>query len=213
MPDPPDVPAALAHVYWLGGGSGAAKSTVARRLAAAHDLTLYSTDDVMGDHGRRYRPEDCPRLEAFKRMTMDERWVERSPEVMLETFHWFAGEGFGLIVEDLLALPRDRRVIVEGFRPMPALVAPLILSRRQAVWLLPTPAFRRRAFEARGTLWDIPNKTSDPEKALDNLLVRDALFTEQLRREAREQGSATITVDGDRSEDDLAIAVAAHFAL
>jgi hypothetical protein len=35
---------------------------------------------------------------------------------MLETFHWFRGEGFGLIIEDLLALPPDQDVIAEGFR-------------------------------------------------------------------------------------------------
>ena len=38
-------------------------------------------------------------------MDMDERWVNRSPETMLETFHWFHGEGFDLIVDDLLRLP------------------------------------------------------------------------------------------------------------
>jgi len=30
--------------------------------------------------------------------------VDRSPEDMLATFHWFHGEGFDLIVADLLAL-------------------------------------------------------------------------------------------------------------
>ena len=40
-------------------------------------------------------------------MDMDERWVNRSPGTMLETFHWFRGEGFGLIVEDLLRLPAE----------------------------------------------------------------------------------------------------------
>ena len=43
----------LEHVYWLGGGSGAGKSTVARRLAARHGLRLYATDEAMADHGRR----------------------------------------------------------------------------------------------------------------------------------------------------------------
>ncbi len=42
-------------------------------------------------------------------MDMDERWVHRNPETMLETFHWFRGEGFGLIVEDLLRLPDGPR--------------------------------------------------------------------------------------------------------
>jgi adenylate kinase family enzyme len=29
---------ALRHVYWIGGGSGAGKSTIARRIAAQHGL-------------------------------------------------------------------------------------------------------------------------------------------------------------------------------
>src|SRR5439155_6277509 len=81
------------------------KSTVARRLAARHGLRLYASDDVMADHGRRSTPADSPFLAEFAAMDMDERWVSRPPETMLETFHWFRGEGFGLIVEDLLRLP------------------------------------------------------------------------------------------------------------
>ena len=71
----------MRHVYWIGGGSGAGKSTVARRLAAEHDLTLYATDEVMSDHADRSTPEDSPLLSDFKAMGMDERWVSRSPDV------------------------------------------------------------------------------------------------------------------------------------
>src|ERR1700719_422520 len=93
----------LRHVYWLGGGSGAGKSTVARRLAASRGMRLYSTDDAMADHANRCKPEDCPLLTAFKAMDMDERWLNRPAETMLETFHWFRGEAFELIIEDLLS--------------------------------------------------------------------------------------------------------------
>lgn len=213
MHDTTDLPAALTHVYWLGGASGAAKSTIARRLAAAHDMALYGTDEVMGDHGKRCTPEECPWMEHFKRMTMDERWVSRTPRVMLETFHWFHGEGFHLILEDLLALPRDRIILAEGFRLLPRLVSPVIASPHQAVWLIPTPRFRAKAFEARGTMWDIPNKTTQPKRALQNLLTRDAMFTKQLEKEAEAQGVATIHVDGRRSEDALLDAVRSHFKI
>ena len=96
----------------------------------------------MADHARRSSPESCPLLHSFMAMDMDERWVNRSPERMLETFHWFRGEGFDMIVEDLLDLPRDPGIIVEGFRLLPALVEPFLSDPRRAVWLLPTPAFR-----------------------------------------------------------------------
>jgi|GEM_PF-1905720 len=89
------VRAQLRHVYWIGGGSGSGKSTIARRLAAAHHpLRLYATDEVMEDHARRSTPERSPFLTRFMAMDMDERWVNQSPQAMLETFHWFRGEGF-----------------------------------------------------------------------------------------------------------------------
>ena len=79
----------LRHVYWIGGGSGAGKSTIARRLATRYGFRLYPTDDVFSDHARRGTPEECPSLTEFMAMDMDQRWVHRSPETMLETFHWF----------------------------------------------------------------------------------------------------------------------------
>jgi hypothetical protein len=138
----------LRHVYWIGGASGAGKSTIARRLVDKHGLRLYSTDEAMGDHAHRWLPEDCPNLTEFVKMSMDQRWVDRSPQTMLETFHWFLGEGFDLIVEDLLALPPDQGVIAEGFRLLPHLVKPLLHDPSRCVWLIPTPEFRLVAFEA-----------------------------------------------------------------
>ena len=202
---------ALANVRWIGGGSGAGKSTVARRIADRHGLRLYSTDDAMHEHASRCAPGDCPRLDAFREMTMDERWVSRSPKAMLDTFHWFRGEGFELIVEDLLRVPASERVIAEGLRLLPGLVEPRLTVPDRAVWLLPTPDFRRSAFEARGTLWDIPRRTGDPERALANLLERDRLFTERLRIDVERLGLAQVAVDTSMDEDLLTARVEARF--
>lgn len=194
----------LRQVVWLGGGSGAGKSAIAHRLAAMHGLEVYATDEVMANHAARVAPEDTPYLSAFKRMDMDERWVSRSPEAMLETFHWFRGEGFGAILDDLLELPTDRWVIAEGFRLLPHLVEPLLSEPGQAVWLLPAPMFRRRVFEGRrGTAVDVPGRTGDPERALRNLLERDRLFTDRLAEETKRLGLTTIEVDTAISEDEL----------
>ena len=208
-----DLAARLGHVYWIGGGSGAGKSTIARRLAAAHGLRLYATDDVMTEHAGRTTAGDSPMLSAFMAMGMDERWVSRSPEVMLDTFHWFRGEGFGLIVEDLLALPREPGVVVEGFRLLPHLVRPLLATPGHAVWLVPTAGFRRAAFDSRGSTWQIARKTSDPETALHNLLERDAMFTARLREEARRLGLPVVEVGAAMTEDGLAALVTGAFGL
>jgi 2-phosphoglycerate kinase len=190
--------------YWIGGGSAAGKSTIARRIAVQHGLSVYSTDDVMADHARRSSREDCPLLHEFMAMDMDERWVNRSPKTMLETFHWFRGEGFHMIVEELLSFPRDPGVVVEGFRLLPHLVKPLLSVPDRAVWLLPTLEFRRAVIESRGgSAWGFLAKTSDPERALRNLLERDRIFTEILREETSRLGLAAIDVDITTTEDDL----------
>ena len=190
--------------YWIGGGSAAGKSTIARRIAVQHGLNIYSTDDVMADHARRSSREDCPLLHEFMAMDMDERWVNRSPKTMLETFHWFRGEGFNMIVEDILSFPRDPGVVVEGFRLLPHRVKPLLSVPDRAVWLLPTPEFRRAVIESRGgSAWGFLAKTSDPERALRNLLERDRIFTEILREETSRLGLAAIDVDITTTEDDL----------
>jgi len=203
--------ARLRHVYWIGGGSGAGKSTVARRIAARHGLRLYSTDEVMLDHANRSTPDSAPHLSRFKVMSMDERWVNRSPKTMLETFHWFLGECFELIVEDLLRLPADSGVIVEGFRLLPHLVKPLLTELDHAVWLLPTPEFRRAAFDRRG--WEIPRRTSDPELAQRNLLERDRLFTDSLREETKRLELPTIEINNTMNEDRVTRQVTQAFGL
>jgi 2-phosphoglycerate kinase len=203
--------ARLRHVYWIGGGSGAGKSTIARRIAARHGLHVYSTDEAMPDHARRSTPEDAPYLSRFMTMDMDERWVNRSPETMLETFHWFRGEGFGLIVDDLLRLPAETGIVVEGFRLLPHLVKPLLAAQDHAVWLLPTPEFRRTAFDGRG--WEIPRKTSDPERARRNLLERDRMFTGRLFEETKRLELPVIEVDTAMHEVELAGRVTQAFGL
>ncbi len=203
----------LRDVYWIGGGSGAGKTTVARRLAARHGMRLYSTDEAMSEHARRSTPRDAPLLSEFAAMDMDERWVNRSPETMLRTFHWFNGEGFALIIDDLLSLPPEPAIIVEGFRLLPRLVAPYLSAPRQSVWLLPAPAFRRAAFTARGSLWEIAGRTTDPQRALHNLLERDRLFTERLRAETGLLRLRAIEIDESTAEDELAEHVRTAFGL
>jgi 2-phosphoglycerate kinase len=203
----------LQHVYWIGGASGAGKSTMATRLAGRYGLDVYATDDVMGDHARRSTPAQTPYLRQFAAMDMDERWVNRSPQIMLDTFHWYHGEAFELIVEDLRAWPAGHGVVAEGFRLLPELVAPLLGDRRQAVWLLPTPEFRRAAFESRGGLWQIAGRTSDPERALSNLLERDRMFTERLAATTAGLRLPVVHVDPTMTEDDLAAQVADRFGL
>jgi hypothetical protein len=210
----PDIsPERLRHIRWIGGGSGAGKSTIAGRLAEKYGLRVYSCDEAQAAHTARSNAVDHPMLHAFMAMTMDERWVTRTPEEMYRTFHGFHGEGFGLILEDLLDLPTEVPVLVEGYKLLPRLVFPLLRRVDQAVWLIPALEWRRTALARRGSLWSIAGRTSNPHTALANLLARDALFTEEVARQAAALQLSTIEVDGSLSVDDLAARAAQSLGL
>jgi 2-phosphoglycerate kinase len=69
----------LEHVVWIGGGSGAGKSTIAQRLAVEYGLQVYATDDAMNRHAAALTADEAPHLARFRAMTMDERWLDRPP--------------------------------------------------------------------------------------------------------------------------------------
>ncbi|HYK96677.1 MAG TPA: hypothetical protein VE011_12570 [Candidatus Dormibacteraeota bacterium] len=206
----------LAHVRWLGGSSGAGKSTIATRLAEVHGLRVYSTDETLRRHVSVARQDRHPLATAFVRMSMDERWLDRSPRTMLETFHGFHGELFERIVADLLSLPPEPPILAEGFRLLPWLVAPLLRSpdgAGQAAWLISTPAFRLAAFEARGDDWHGAQRTRNPARAMENLRGRDALFATRVADGATALGLTTIPVDGSLAVEALADHVAVALGL
>jgi hypothetical protein len=111
------------HVRWLGGGTGAGKTTVAQRIAERWGVSVYGTDAAIRAHGPMLDPTTAPLLDRFRRMSMDQRWVLRDPVEMYRTFPWFHGAGFDLLIEDLRALPTDRITASKGFGCFPILSA------------------------------------------------------------------------------------------
>jgi len=78
----------------------------------------------------------------------------------------------------------------------------------------PIPEFRQAVFDSRGgPKWGFLGKTSDPERALRNLLERDAMFTHRLYEEAKLLELNTIEVDPTMTVDDLARRVTEPFGL
>ncbi|HEU5387924.1 MAG TPA: hypothetical protein VFV73_18670 [Streptosporangiaceae bacterium] len=124
------------------------------------------------------------------------------------------GEGFGLIVDGLLRLAGSGSgVIAKGFRLLPRLVRPLLTDPGHAVWLLPTPDFRRAAFASRDPSLQFWQRTSAPDRALRNLLERDRLFTAELRADGGRLALPFIEVDAAVTDDALVSQVAEVFKL
>jgi hypothetical protein len=150
-----------------------------------------------------------PNRAAFLAMSMDERWVDRNPAAMAEMEVIEFRERFEMVLEDLATLSAYR-VVADGFGLLPELVAPLLADRRQAIFLLPTPAFREWSLTQRG--WVTLDGTSDPDRARANKLARDASLTEHVRRTAAAFGLAVIEIDGSRLLADVTAEVERRFA-
>ena len=200
----------LSHVLWIGGGTGAGKSSVATALAERYRLVRYDYDwHDARDHIERTCPDRHPHRAAFLAMSLDERWVLSTPREMADNAIGSFRDRFEMVIEDLLALPRGQPVIADGFGLLPELIHPLIANPRQAIFLLPTPEFRAGALERRG--WHTIDGTSDAGRARANRLARDDLLTQHVRQKAAELGFATINVDGSRALAEVIGEVEGHF--
>ena len=103
---------------------------------------------------------------------------------------------------------------MEGFRILPHLVKPILSTSDHAVWLLPSPEFRQATIERRGG-WTsgFLAKTNNSERALQNLLERDRMFTDRLRKEVEGLELRAIPVSAAMAEDDSVDVVTTIFGL
>jgi hypothetical protein len=148
---------------------------------------------------------------AFLDASLDERWVAPDPEALLHRAFRSFQDRFPLVVEDLLAYSNEQQVVAEGFGLLPELLAPWLSSPAQAIWLVPTEAFKWASMTRRGKPSFGP-QVSDPERAKTNLFTRDMLLAAYLKEQVPSYGYTVHEVDGSHSPDELADLIEQHFA-
>ena len=188
-----------AHVLWIGGGQGSGKSSVAKALSRRFDLQLYNVDRRTWVHEAR-----MPTTE-FGSLSLDERWVEATPQRMLEWFVTTSRHRFRLVLEDLRELPDSPLAIVEGPQLLPTSVSAVLAAPDRALFLIPEPAEQEARLLARGPM---PG-TSDGVLARANATARDLLISARFAREARELRLAALPADRPLAE--LIELAAEHF--
>ncbi len=200
----------LAHVLWIGGSPAAGKTTSTRLLARRYNLRVYDFDDHEPGHVERRMADATtyPAFTSFRVLTMDQRWLHRSVAAMADQVIALWTERFRLVVDDLLTLPTTSPIIVEGAGLFPDCVRPVIIDPKQALWLIPTPAFCRKVRLERDA--DAFVDTSNPAQALDNLIARDILLAAHVQRRAVDLGLTVLEVDGATPLDEMVTIVERH---
>jgi hypothetical protein len=205
--------AQLARVCWIGGGTDAGKTTVTRELARQYRLPVYHYDAHDLHHHQRLA-ERSRDYAAFLAQTLDERWVQPSPDDLLARTWQSFQDRFPFVLEDLtkLVLPAEMPIIAEGYGLTPSMVAPFLATPAQYVCLLPTDDFKVASMARRGK-GQFGGQVSDTARATDNLRERDRLITARLRAEAEDLGVTIIEVDGATSTEALAASIGQRFGL
>jgi SAM-dependent methyltransferase len=186
---------ALRNVFWIGGATAAGKSTAADVLAERYGVTVYHFDRQEPFHVYRSIPEEQPHLIRFMGRTMDDRWVLRSPEAMVEELLASWTERFSMVVDDLRSLVQEGPVVAEGAGLFPILVYPLLTVPPNGVWLIPSAEFQRWVRETRGASVAKNSHISDQDRARENVIARDGLLARRLQRQAEDLSLPMISVD------------------
>jgi 2-phosphoglycerate kinase len=200
----------LSHVLWLGGGTDAGKTTVARLLAEKHGWRLYEFDRSEPAHIERLLAEGAKYYGEFMAMTEDERWILRSPAEMAAGTIGGWSERVKLVVEELLVMPQDGIILAEGPGFFPEVIQPFLSSPFQAVWLVPTEEFKWFSMKQRGK-YVRRRQMSDSERAVNNHFGRDMIMAAHVVEQAKKLGLEVITVDGSMPAKGVAGLVEGHF--
>jgi hypothetical protein len=178
-----------ADVVWIGGGTGGAKTTVARALAARYGLRVFAIDAFWYAHEARL---------GESRLEPDDQWLHLTPLQQADLFEATARRRFALVLADLAGLPLRPSIVVEGPQVRPEMLWP----GAAAVFLIPSEAFQRSNLTRR----PLP-ATADPARALANRIEKDRLYAERLRVAAAGCGFPVIDIDGSMRPGQLVNAV------
>lgn len=200
----------LTHILWIGGATDTGKSTIARQLGETYALPVYHYDEYDLTHHQELAQTD-PKIEAYLQASLEENWVQQTPETLRERTLNSFNYRFPLVVRDLEALRAEKWIIAEGFGFTPELIMPYLADKQQAIWLIPSLEFKIAAVERRNKP-SFRFKTSDPDRAKSNLVNRDLLLAQYYEEETAKYDGRCVVVDETKSIEDMVALVKSHFA-
>jgi hypothetical protein len=215
----------LKHVYWIGGGAAAGKSTISRRLCEEFGFTRWAGDGRWIEHWQTATREKNPvafHIEETLRSGGSFNWfLGRRGEEIAHDYVTMARVEFEDAVDELRRVPRDVPIVVDAFLGFPELVLK-VAEPRKAVFLISTDDFSFRTWKHRTTegspgLMPILRKQldgcSDPQFALDSFIESNYILSRFVANDCRREGGRLIVTGGCIGIEEAYAAVKKHFRL
>ena len=202
----------LEGVFWLGGSPSSGKSSISEIIASRFGLDVYRVDEAFESHAQRFDPLRQPALTKWSKSSWNQRWMQPVESLVQDVIACYR-EHFTLVLEDIFSLPKRKSLLVEGTALLPAQVAGVLLRPSHAIWLIPTADFQVAHYAKRDWVRGVLAQCSEPEVAFRNWMERDIRFAQWIEAEASATHLSLLRVDGNRTIEQNAEAVARHFQL
>jgi hypothetical protein len=205
------------HMFWVIGGAASGKSTVSAAIVANYDIALIDMDArTYGSFFGRYDPIRHPASTA---------WISaENPLAYLLSMSWEQFNSYNrtaqtecldLLADDLVELPSDRPMLVDGGITHPSLLAQCV-SAEKIVCLSAPDAIRVHEWETadnRAEMRQWVHSLPDGESMWQKFLRFDHLMTEMLLRESRAAQLLVFERTVDTLIDTVSHSVATYFDL
>lgn len=191
----------FSQAYILGGSPCSGKSSIAERLSSQYKFEYYKVDDHEGAHSARCQPDHHPVMFKYSKMRWNEIWMRPVPLQVQEEFEYYR-ERFEMIVQDLANYEAGKALLLEGAAYYPDLIWSYAGSSSRIIYMVPTREFQVQHYQQRPWIHHILKECEDPKQAFENWMARDALFGQEILRQARIYNYRTIVVDGTRTIDE-----------
>jgi 2-phosphoglycerate kinase len=201
----------LENVFWLGGSPCAGKSSISEILASRFGVDVYHVDEAFNLHAQQFDPIRQPTLTKWLASSCNQRWMQPVDTLVRNAIGCYQ-EHFTMILEDVLSRP-ERPLLVEGTALLPKEVASLLTHWSHAIWVIPTTDFQRAHYPKRDWAQGVVAQCTNPEAAFLNWMERDTRFAKWIEAEASGLHLPVLKVDGNRTIEENAEAVARQLQL
>lgn len=179
---------------------------MARQLAVTWSWTYFGLDDHFDEHGRRLG-SSAPTYAKVAALGDEERLAQPIATQVSDVCA-LAEEQLAPVLDDLGRIPGP--VLVEGAALLPRLLVDCGVEVSDAIWLVPTEAFQRQHYARRDWARALVDGLDDPAYAFEQWMRRDATYARLIGVEAQRLGYRVLTIDGQRSLDDVTALIADH---
>lgn len=188
--------------YIIGGSPCCGKSTAAKQIAADYGMEYFEADEYLEECVRRGKKEYKPYCTKQADVYGEEKWMQ-DPACQAEEELLLYEEILPYMMEILQRKRKDRPVIAEGAVFLPSLMARESAQDQLYVCIVPEKAFQIQHYMERLWAWEVVDSCEDPKEAFSRWMQRDALFAEEVRKQAQARCYPEMVVDGTKTKSEV----------